>query len=268
MLRTKIAYSCQSSNQRMCHRTSPLVHCGIRSQSNCQLSIEGCQILYHTQNESCRHYGCVNRTGRACKKWWLLVLCLTDEIVLCPSIVDTSIVSYKIDGKSGGVNALPLACLTRYMYTHCINYILLWLSWPLQTVLLPIPALLAFFYLKNSLPYRSEARYCCCIELVLSVLIAWYVVVAIGRICLDILKDKWTPSQNITPVALSSQALLGDTNPDDPLHNTVTELWKTNLAQAHTRRYGMGNTTHSHSHHTLSVLLSMIWCHNRLYVLF
>jgi ubiquitin-conjugating enzyme E2 N len=55
---------------------------------------------------------------------------------------------------------------------------------------------------------------------------------AIGRICLDILKDKWSPALQIRTVLLSIQALLSAPNPDDPLANDVAEMWKSNEAQA------------------------------------
>lgn len=54
----------------------------------------------------------------------------------------------------------------------------------------------------------------------------------LGRICLDILKDKWSPALQIRTVLLSIQALLSAPNPDDPLANDVAEEWKTNEAQA------------------------------------
>jgi ubiquitin-conjugating enzyme E2 N len=54
----------------------------------------------------------------------------------------------------------------------------------------------------------------------------------LGRICLDILKDKWSPALQIRTVLLSIQALLSAPNPDDPLDNTVAELWKTNEKEA------------------------------------
>ncbi|KAL4661904.1 hypothetical protein H8957_015244 [Semnopithecus entellus] len=54
----------------------------------------------------------------------------------------------------------------------------------------------------------------------------------LGRICLDILKDKWSPALQIRTVLLSIQALLSAPNPDDPLANDVVEQWKTNEAQA------------------------------------
>ena len=54
----------------------------------------------------------------------------------------------------------------------------------------------------------------------------------LGRICLDILKDKWSPALQIRTVLLSIQALLSAPNPDDPLDNTVAEVWKKNEAEA------------------------------------
>lgn len=48
----------------------------------------------------------------------------------------------------------------------------------------------------------------------------------LGRICLDILKDKWSPALQIRTVLLSIQALLSAPNPDDPLANDVAEQWK------------------------------------------
>ncbi|WFD39071.1 E2 ubiquitin-conjugating enzyme [Malassezia japonica] len=50
----------------------------------------------------------------------------------------------------------------------------------------------------------------------------------LGRICLDILKDKWSPALQIRTVLLSIQALLSAPNPDDPLANDVAEHYKTN----------------------------------------
>jgi ubiquitin-conjugating enzyme E2 N len=54
----------------------------------------------------------------------------------------------------------------------------------------------------------------------------------LGRICLDILKDKWSPALMIRTVLISIQALLSAPNPDDPLDNGVAEHWKTNEADA------------------------------------
>eukprot|EP00043_Microstomoeca_roanoka_P025864 m.10132 g.10132 ORF g.10132 m.10132 type:complete len:156 (+) comp5933_c0_seq1:240-707(+) len=46
-----------------------------------------------------------------------------------------------------------------------------------------------------------------------------------GNICLDILKDKWSPSYDIRTVLLSIQSLLGDPNVDSPLNCHAAELW-------------------------------------------
>ena len=67
----------------------------------------------------------------------------------------------------------------------------------------------------------------------------------IGRICLDILKDKWSPALQIRTVLISIQALLSSPNPDDPLDNTIAALWKSDHARAvqnareYTRKYAM-----------------------------
>ncbi|XP_012368770.1 ubiquitin-conjugating enzyme E2 N-like [Octodon degus] len=54
----------------------------------------------------------------------------------------------------------------------------------------------------------------------------------LGRISLDILKDKWPPALQIHTVLLLIQALLGAPNPDEPLANDLAEQWKTKEAQA------------------------------------
>ncbi|GFT64972.1 ubiquitin-conjugating enzyme E2 N [Nephila pilipes] len=54
----------------------------------------------------------------------------------------------------------------------------------------------------------------------------------LGRICLDILKDNWSPALQIRTVLLSVQALLSAPNPDDPLANDVAEQWKFNEQDA------------------------------------
>jgi len=54
----------------------------------------------------------------------------------------------------------------------------------------------------------------------------------LGRICLDILKDKWSPALQIRTVLLSIQALLSAPNPDDPLADNVAKHWKENEVEA------------------------------------
>merc|ERR1712157_637129 len=54
----------------------------------------------------------------------------------------------------------------------------------------------------------------------------------LGRICLDILKTKWSPALQIKAVLLSIQALLSAPNCDDPLDEAIAEHWKTNEEEA------------------------------------
>ncbi|XP_060074778.1 ubiquitin-conjugating enzyme E2 E1-like [Ylistrum balloti] len=49
-----------------------------------------------------------------------------------------------------------------------------------------------------------------------------------GHICLDILKDQWSPALTISKILLSVTSLLSDCNPHDPLVGNIAQQYLTN----------------------------------------
>lgn len=64
-----------------------------------------------------------------------------------------------------------------------------------------------------------------------------------GHICLDVLKDQWSPALTISKVLLSVTSLLADCNPHDPLVGSIAQQYLSNrdehdkMARQWTKRF-------------------------------
>ena len=61
------------------------------------------------------------------------------------------------------------------------------------------------------------------------------IVYADGKICLDILQNKWTSLYSIQSVLISVRSLLSDPNPESPANQNAAEVYEKNKEEYYRR---------------------------------